>query len=98
MVEQRGKLRGVRDLLEAQDRPGQFAEGFLVNLEALGDGQDIRGGDVLWQKAEQTLKARAFPESDDLDEDLGPGRLVDDPVVGHPDPFAAQGDELGCPR
>ena len=40
-AEQGGHLGGAGDLLEPQDRPGQLAEGVLVDLEPVGDDQGV---------------------------------------------------------
>ena len=54
-----------------------------------------RGGPWLGKSRSRPLQARLLPEPDHLDEDVGAGGLVHCPVVGNPDPLAAQLDDLG---
>ena len=55
-----------------------------------------RGRAVKGEQANQPLEARPLPEAQDFDEDVGPGGGVNGPVVGDPDAFAAQLDQVGC--
>ncbi len=75
-VEEAGEFDGVGDLLEAEDRPGEVLEGCLVDLEAVGDRQEVAVGAVLGQESEEPFQARLLPEADDVDVDVDAGGLV----------------------
>ena len=96
MFEKRGQLGGVGDLLEAEDRALELLEGLLVDLEPIGDRQHEPRRAVTGQEPDQPFEARPLPEADDLDEDVEAGGCVDDAVVGDPDAFAAQLDDVGA--
>src|SRR5262245_37079926 len=68
-LEQGRQLGGVGDLLEPEDRALQVLEGLLVNLEAVGEGQDEARGSMPGQEPQEPLQARSLPEADDFQED-----------------------------
>ena len=94
-IEQRGQLGGVGDLLEPEDRPGSSPSASSSTLRRSEIARTIpraaRGG----AGGGAGVEARPLPEAEDLDEDVGPGRPVDEAVVGDPDPLAAELDDLG---
>ncbi len=95
-IEQSEQLRCVRDLLEAEDRCGEFLECFFINLEPIGDGQDEPGRAIAGQKPRQPFQARAFPEAQHLKEHVISRWCVHQPVIGHPDALSSQLEDVGA--
>ncbi len=95
-IQKRRQVGRARDLLEPEDRAWKVLESLLVDLESLGNRQHEARGAIPRQQPDESFQARALPEAHDFDEDIGIGGLMSGAIVGHPDPFASQLDEVGA--
>ena len=95
-IQEGSQFGRIGDLFEAEDRHGELLECFLVDLEPIGDRQHEPGRAVAREQTRQPFQARSFPEPDDFDEHVITGWRVHQPVIGNPDPFASQFDDVGA--